>query len=102
MKTPHSLNRQGPILSQLRIPVAAALFILGAAMVVLGAGKGGGGSSGGGSAAYNASADNFNAGATDDTSSAIVQLKGNPVSTYSATQPPPGKKIDFNSNTVKS
>jgi subtilisin family serine protease len=102
MKTPYSLNRQGPILSQVRIPVAAALFILGAAMVVLGAGKGGGGSSGGGSAAYNASADNFNAGATDDTSSAIVQLKGNPVSTYSATQPPRGKKIDFNSNTVKS
>jgi minor extracellular serine protease Vpr len=102
MKTPHSLSRQGPILSQVRIPVAAALFILGAAMVVLGAGKGGGGSSGGGSAAYNASADNFNAGATDDTTSAIVQLKGNPVSSYSATRPPPGKKIDFNSNTVKS
>jgi minor extracellular serine protease Vpr len=102
MKTPYSLNRPGPILSQVRIPVAAALFILGAAMVVLGAGKGSGGSSGGGSAAYNASADNFNAGATDDTTSAIVQLKGNPVSTYSATQPPPGKKIDFNSNTVKS
>src|SRR6266702_1668267 len=98
MKTPHSLSRQGSILSQVRIPVAAALFILAAAMVVLGAGS----SSGGGSAPYNASADNFNAGASVDTTSAIVQLKGDPLSTYSATKPAPGKKIDFNSNTVKS
>jgi subtilisin family serine protease len=67
-------------------------------MVVLGAGS----SSGGGSAAYNASADNFNAGATDDTTSAIVQLKGDPVSTDPATKPAPGKKIDFNNSTVKS
>ena len=67
-------------------------------MVVLGAGS----SSGGGSARYNASADTFNAGASVDTTSAIVQLKGDPVSTYSATQPPPGQKINFNSNTVKS
>src|SRR5713101_1525475 len=39
---------------------------------------------------------------TVDTSSAIVQLKGDPLSTYSATKPAPGKKFDFNSNTVKS
>jgi minor extracellular serine protease Vpr len=37
-----------------------------------------------------------------DTSSAIVQLNGDPLSTYVKTRPAPGKKIDFSSNTVKS
>jgi len=37
-----------------------------------------------------------------DRSSAIVQLKGDPVSTHSATKPATGKKIDFKNNTVKS
>ena len=50
----------------------------------------------------NANTDSFIKGPTVDTSSVIVQLKGDPVSTYSATKPAPGKKIDFNSNTVKS
>jgi minor extracellular serine protease Vpr len=50
----------------------------------------------------NANADSFTKGPNVDTSSAIVQLKGDPLSTYSATKPAPGKKIDFNSNTVKS
>ena len=36
-----------------------------------------------------------------DTTSAIVQLKGEPLSTYVKTKPAPGKKIDFNSSTVK-
>jgi minor extracellular serine protease Vpr len=40
--------------------------------------------------------------ATQDTSSALVQLNGDPLSTYTKTKPPQGKKIDFNSNTVKS
>jgi subtilisin family serine protease len=40
--------------------------------------------------------------ARQDTSSALVQLKGDPLSTYTRTKPPQGKKIDFNSNTVKS
>jgi minor extracellular serine protease Vpr len=40
--------------------------------------------------------------ATVDTSSAIVQLKGEPLSTYVKTKPAPGKKIDFSSNSVKS
>ena len=53
-------------------------------------------------AAPNASADNFNLGPDIDTSTAIVQLKGDPLSTSSATKPAHGKKIDFNSNTVKS
>ncbi len=37
-----------------------------------------------------------------DTTSAIVQLKGDPLSTYHATTPTPGKKINFNSSAVKS
>ena len=37
-----------------------------------------------------------------DTSSAIVQLNGDPLSTYVKTKPPQGKKIDFSSSTVKS
>src|SRR5947208_3529755 len=50
----------------------------------------------------NPNADSFAQGPTEDTSSAVVQLKGDPLSTYSATKPAPSKKIDFNSNTVKS
>lgn len=37
-----------------------------------------------------------------DPSSAIVELNGEPLATYARTKPAPGKKIDFNSNTVKS
>lgn len=37
-----------------------------------------------------------------DTGSAIVQLNGAPLSTYVSTKPAPGKKIDFDSNTVRS
>src|SRR5213592_2136087 len=88
-----------PFLSYLRVATAGTLFILAAAMAVLGAGKGGGGT---GSAPPSASADAFSTGASVDTTSAIVQLKGDPLATYSATKPAPGKKIDFNSNTVKS
>src|SRR5438132_1602991 len=50
----------------------------------------------------NASADAFNRGQDVDNSSAIVQLKGDPLSIHSATKPAPGKKIDFNSYTVRS
>ena len=39
---------------------------------------------------------------TTDNSRAIVQLKGDPLSTYAQTRPPQGKKIDFDSSTVKS
>jgi minor extracellular serine protease Vpr len=39
--------------------------------------------------------------ATVDTSAALVQLNGDPLSTYVKTKPDKGKKIDFNSNTVK-
>src|SRR2546421_1761497 len=37
-----------------------------------------------------------------DTGSAIVQLNGDPLSTYVKTKPAPGKKIDFSNSTVKS
>jgi minor extracellular serine protease Vpr len=37
-----------------------------------------------------------------DTGSAIVQLKGDPLSAYAKTKPPQGKKIDFNRKEVKS
>ena len=79
------------ILSVFLISSSIALTI-----IALGAGHGGG------STGPNVNADNFTTGPTVDTSSVIVQLKGDPLSTYSATKPAPGKKIDFNSNTVKS
>ncbi len=50
----------------------------------------------------NVNADSFAKGPTVDTSSVIVQLKGDPLSTYAQTKPAPGKKIDFNSNAVTS
>jgi subtilisin family serine protease len=40
--------------------------------------------------------------ATQDTSSALVQLEGESLATYARTKPAKGKKIDFSSNTVKS
>ena len=39
--------------------------------------------------------------AGQDNTSALVQLNGEPLSTYVKTKPAPGKKIDFNSSTVK-
>jgi minor extracellular serine protease Vpr len=41
-------------------------------------------------------------GPTVDTSTALVQLKGDPLSTYSKVKPAHGKKIDFGSTTAKS
>ena len=41
-------------------------------------------------------------GPSVDTSSALVQLNGDPLSTYGKTKPAHGKKIDFTSNTTKS
>jgi minor extracellular serine protease Vpr len=50
----------------------------------------------------NPNADAFNQGPDVDRLSAIVQLKGDPITVHSATKPTAGRKIDFNSNTVKS
>jgi subtilisin family serine protease len=50
----------------------------------------------------NPNADAFTQGQEVDNSSAIVQLKGDPISTNPSTKPPRGRKIDFNSNAVRS
>src|SRR5881227_3585797 len=50
----------------------------------------------------NPNADAFNPGPDVDRSSAIVQLKGDPIGVHSATNPVKGRKIDFTSNTVRS
>src|SRR6266516_3602514 len=94
-KNPHSFNRPSSILSKARIATVGTLFILAAAIAVFGA-------SSGGSSRPNANADAFNQGPSVDTSSAIVQLKGDPLSTSRATKPARGKKIDFKNNTVYS
>lgn len=56
----------------------------------------------GGSPRPNANADAFTRTQDVDNSSAIVQLKGAPLSTNPATKPGHGKKIDFKSYTVRS
>ena len=56
----------------------------------------------GGSPQPNANADAFNRGPDVDNLSAIVQLKGDPISTNPSTKPPHGRKIDFNGQAVKS
>jgi hypothetical protein len=45
----------------------------------------------------NANADAFTRGPDVDNSTAIVQLKGDPISTNPSTRPAHGRKIDFNS-----
>ena len=50
----------------------------------------------------NANADSFNQGPDVDNSSAIVQLKGDPLSTNPSTKPPHGRKIDFKGQAVRS
>ena len=50
----------------------------------------------------NPNADSFNQGPAVDSSSVIVQLKGDPLSTSAGTKPAHGRKIDFNSNAVRS
>src|SRR5574341_447234 len=57
----------------------------------------GGGGGGGGNAT-----DATISGPRVDTSTALVQLKGDPLATYVKTKPPQGKKVDFDSSTVKS
>jgi subtilisin family serine protease len=56
----------------------------------------------GGSPRPNANADAFNRGPDVDNSSAVVQLKGDPISTNPSTKPPHGRKIDFNGQAVRS
>src|SRR5881227_573281 len=56
----------------------------------------------GGSPRPNPNADAFTRGPDVDNMSAIVQLKGDPISTNPTTKPPHGKKIDFNGRAVRS
>src|SRR6266513_937975 len=56
----------------------------------------------GGSPRPNPNADAFNRGPDVDNSSAVVQLKGDPISTNPSTKPPHGRKIDFNGQAVRS
>src|SRR5437763_7567136 len=98
MKSHSKLTQPNSISSHARTVIATALLILGAAMFSIAASGGGGSASG----KPNASTDNFQKGPAVDTSSVIVQLKGDPLSKNSSTKPAPGKKIDFNSTNVKS
>ncbi len=56
----------------------------------------------GGSSRPNVNADARGQGPDVDNTSAIVQLTGDPISTNPSTKPPHGRKIDFNSNAVRS
>jgi subtilisin family serine protease len=97
MKSHSRLTQPNSISSYARTAIAAALLILGAAIFSIAASSGGGSASG----KPSASTDNYQKGPAVDTSSVIVQLKGDPVSKFSS-KSAPGKKIDFNNNTVKS
>src|SRR5207248_1980127 len=98
MKSHSKLTQPNSISSHARTVIATALLILGAAMFSIAASGGGGSASG----KPNASTDNFQKGPAVDKSSVIVVLKGDPISKNSSTKPAPGKKIDFNSDKVKS
>src|SRR6266481_1585734 len=56
----------------------------------------------GGSSRPNVNSDARGQGPDVDNTSAIVQLTGDPISTNPSTKPPHGRKIDFNSNAVRS
>jgi subtilisin family serine protease len=55
-----------------------------------------------GEVAFAQATDGTDQRARQDTSVALVQLNGDPLASYVKTKPAKGKKIDFNSNTVKS
>src|ERR687888_127899 len=89
-----------PILPRARFAIASAFLLLGATLfsVALTTTAASGGK---GTVVPNATADAFANGPSIDTTSVIVQLKGDPLSTNHTTKPLAGKKIDFNSNAVK-
>ncbi len=102
---PVKTHRYSNLSSSTGVAIARALFILAGttlSMALSTAALGGAGGTSGRSASPNASADNFNTGPTVDTTSAIVQLTGAPVSTYPGTKPSPGRKINFNGTAVRS
>jgi subtilisin family serine protease len=77
--------------------LAASLVFCSVALSVIALGVGGSATT-----RPNANADAFNRGPDVDRSSAIVQLKGDPLTTHPATKPAAGKKIDFKGNAVRS
>jgi subtilisin family serine protease len=89
-----------PILPRARFAIASAFLLFGATLfsVALTTTAASGGK---GTVVPNATADAFANGPSIDTTSVIVQLKGDPLSTNHTTKPSAGKKIDFNSNAVK-
>jgi subtilisin family serine protease len=90
-----NLNQQKSMKKLLTVFFSIAL-----STAVLGAGNNGGGGSG--AAQRNPNTDSINLGPTVDETSVIVQLTKDPLSTHAATKPAPGRKIDFNSNAVRS
>ena len=78
--------------------ILIVFFSIALSTTLLGAGNG----SSSGTAKRNPNADLVNRGPTVDEARVIVELRGDPLSTHSATKPPKGRKIDFKSNTVKS
>lgn len=93
MKTPPSSIYRNSTFSRLRVPIAAALCILAIALSSVAIT---------GRLLATASDDAKTNRQTVDTSSVVVQLKGDALSTYVKTKPAQGKKIDFNSDSVKS
>src|SRR5215831_3747555 len=78
--------------------ILATLLIfsaIGLSMIAFGVGRGG-------SFRPNPNADGRNRAPDVDNTSAIVQLRGDPISTNPSTKPAHGRKIDFKSNGVKS
>src|SRR4030095_2633683 len=77
--------------------LAASLIFSSIALSVIALGVGGSATT-----RPNANADAFNRGPDVDRSSALVQLRGDPLSTKYATHTAEGTKIDFKSNAVRS
>jgi minor extracellular serine protease Vpr len=89
------VNLQTPI--PMKKILAASLIFSSIALSVIALGVGGSATT-----RPNVNADAFNQGPDVDRLSAIVQLKGDPLSTHSATKPAAGKKIDFKNSNVRS
>lgn len=86
---------RSPITRRCLIAAAAAATAIGFATVPLSAAPGGM------RAAGNPNTGSSNSANTVDTSSAIVQLAGDPLSVNARTKPPAGKKVDYSSDTTK-
>src|SRR4029450_3368808 len=77
--------------------IAASLIFSSIALSVIALGVGGSATT-----RPNPNADAFNQGPDVDNTSAIVQLKGDPITTNPSTKSPHGRKIDFKGQAVRS